>query len=86
MPDIDHIVIRNFRSHGDLSGFLDLFFDVFGQDVREIGVLGILAHTHLLYCSDVSQVVGDDLAHLGKVPAVPKKKLKYLLFTKLSYY
>ena len=65
------IVLTDVSSHRDFGEFLDLFFDVLGQDVAEVGLGAVHSVLHLDDGLGVGEVVGDDLAHFGEVPAVP---------------
>mgnify|MGYP006864124307 CR=1 FL=1 len=44
------------------------------QNIGEIHGLGIVPGAHDLHAADVGEVVRDDLAQLGEMPAVPVQK------------
>ena len=48
-----------------------LLLHLLGQHVAQINRLGIFPRTHQLHGSHKGQVVCDDLAQLGEMPAIP---------------
>jgi len=72
LSDVEHVLLRNLRSHRDLRGLFHLLLDVLRQNVGQVGVLCVVAHSHFLDGADVRQIVRDDLAHFRKMPAVPR--------------
>mmetsp|Transcript_16843 Transcript_16843/g.63884 ORF Transcript_16843/g.63884 Transcript_16843/m.63884 type:complete len:274 (-) Transcript_16843:483-1304(-) len=65
------VVLGDVSAHGHNGSLLEGRLDLGLEDVREVHGGGVGAHAHLLHHASVLQVVRDDLAHLGEVPAVP---------------
>lgn len=75
-PNVVDVGVGNFGTHTDLSSRLERFLDLLGQNGGEIGRGSVCAEAHGANDLGVCDVVGDDLTHLGEVPAVPFLELE----------
>jgi hypothetical protein len=67
----EKIFVRDFATHGELSGVFELFFDVFWKDSGKIGFFGGFSETHGSHDSSVGEVISNDFGHFWKMPSVP---------------
>lgn len=69
--DVVEILFRDLSSHRDGGGRLERLFELFGEDVGEVGSVVVRAESHRFDDLGVGYVFGNNLAHLGEVPSVP---------------
>lgn len=69
--DVLEILAGNLATHADLGGGLDGSLNLLGQDLGQVRVGEVLAHTGGQDDLGVGDVVVEDLGQLGEMPAVP---------------
>ena len=66
-----HVGVTHFGTHGDLSGRLEGLLDLIRQDVRQVARRCIRTETNGTNDLGICNVIRNNLAHFGEMPAVP---------------
>ena len=70
-PDVLHVRVAHLGTHRDLGGGLERLLELLREDLGEVRRIRVGPEAHGADHAGVGNVVRDDLAHLGEVPAVP---------------